>query len=63
MIASRCAIANFLRILPWVQVDYTHSSIILEFNTVSITLTLTPLIVIGINFLGVIGNVWMTLTL
>ena len=32
-------------------------------NSVSITLTLTLLIVFGINFLGVIGNGWITLTL
>ena len=36
---------------------------ILEFNSVSITLTLTLLIVMGINFLGVIGEGWVTLTL
>ena len=36
--------------------DYTHSHILLEIISVLITLTLTPLIVFGINFKSVIGN-------
>ena len=38
--------------------DYTHSYIILELISVSITLTLTPLIVLGIHFKSVIGALW-----
>ena len=44
------------------QVDDTRSQMNLEINSVLITLTLTCLIV-GINFLGVAGNGWTTLTL
>ena len=36
-----------------VQLDYTDSYMILEFNSVSTTLTLTLFIVLGIDFLGV----------
>ena len=35
-----------------------HSEIILELISVLITLTLTPLIVLGINFKSVIGALW-----
>ena len=39
-----------------VHQDYTHSEIILEL--ISVLITLTPLIVLGINFKSVIGALW-----
>ena len=52
---------RFARIEPLrVQVDYTQPYIVLEFVSVWKTQTLTLLIVIGINFLGVIANGWYT---
>ena len=46
-----------------VQVDDTHSEMMLEFDSVLVTLTLALLIVFGSIFLGVVGNGWITLTL
>ena len=41
-----------------VHQDYMHSSIILELISVLITLTLTPFIVLGMNYKSVIGALW-----